>query len=359
MPTRTHSHGVHGSAGADITRSPPKPFPGSMRIAPAVNIVALANFRPKYSTARVGVRLTYHLYGTAPLPVVIVQGGISATRHLVTSPCSDTPGWWDDIVGMHRAIDLNTYRVLSMDYLTDFQCRDEGYVAISTEDQADALTAVLDVVGIERVHAFVGASYGAMVGLAFAALHPRRLTRLIAISGADRPHPMATAFRSIQRDIIRKGLDSDAPREHLALARALGLVTYSSHQDFEARFSESPRYLDGQWSFQVAKYLRDKARRFASRVTPQAYLRLSESLDLHQVDPARIRVPVTLVAVHPDQVVPMEQMRALARMLGTYGRLIEFESCYGHDAFLKEPRRLSPLLCTALTDENCKHEHIC
>jgi homoserine acetyltransferase len=67
------------------------------------------------------------------------------------------------------------------------------------------------------------------------------------------------------------------------------------------------------------------------------------------VDARGIRVPTTLVAAHPDLLVPLEQMRQLAKQLGSHAKLIEIVSPYGHDAFLHEQQRFTALLDTALT----------
>jgi homoserine O-acetyltransferase len=57
------------------------------------------------------------------------------------------------------------------------------------------------------------------------------------------------------------------------------------------------------------------------------------------VDAARVFVPTTVVAVREDQLVPLEDLRALAARL-PLGRLYEISSIYGHDAFLKESYQL-------------------
>ena len=67
---------------------------------------------------------------------------------------------------------------------------------------------------------------------------------------------------------------------------------------------------------------------------------LSESIDLHRVEPEAIRVPVALVAVAEDQLVTLEEMRELESRLGGPRRLYEIHSLYGHDAFLKEGAQL-------------------
>ncbi|WP_233172077.1 alpha/beta fold hydrolase, partial [Dyella sp. ASV21] len=160
---------------------------------------------PKYGSAPCAVDVSYLWCGAPDAPTVIVQGGISANRDVVTLDNESPAGWWQDQVGAGRPLDLDRYRVLSIDWLTPADLG--GAQAISSEDQADALAALVEALGIGRVHAFIGASYGAMAGLAFAARHPYALGRLVLLAGAHRPHPLATAQRSVQRGIVRLGLD--------------------------------------------------------------------------------------------------------------------------------------------------------
>src|SRR5690606_1783824 len=131
--------------------------------------------------------------------------------------------WWQALVGAGAAIDLSRLRVLSVEWLVPAAL---GTTSISSTDQADAIAALLDELGISRVRAFVGSSYGAMVGLAFAARHAQRVDRLVLLAGAHRPHPLSTAQRSVQRGIVRLGLDSGRVDEALALARQLAITTY-------------------------------------------------------------------------------------------------------------------------------------
>ena len=127
------------------------------------------------------LRIAWELAGPADAPVVIAAGGISAHRHVVSSAAFPEAGWWEGQNG--AGIDLRRVRVLAIDWLGADGTLD---AVIDSTDQADALAAVLDALGIARVAAFLGSSYGAMVGLQFAARHPRRVGRLLAISGATR-----------------------------------------------------------------------------------------------------------------------------------------------------------------------------
>ena len=279
------------------------------------------------------VLIIYRLEGPAGAPVVATFGGISADRKVNE--------WWQEQYGSDRALDPDRYRILSMDWLG--RCWPDGS-PVTTEQQARALVAVMDELGIGRIEACIGASYGAMVGLALAARHPDRIGRLVAISGAHRAHPMATAKRLIQREIIRLGVDAGDEQRGLALARALALTTYRPGMLFAERFDHDcpQRVLD-----RLDSYFDRQGRRLIGRFDAERYLCLSESLDLHDVDPAAVTCPVHLVAVSSDELVPVDQLQALDHALPN-SSLRVIHSDFGHDAFLKEPAFFNSLIRSVL-----------
>ena len=148
------------------------------------------------------LRLSYELVGPAGAPVVFVAGGISAHRHLAAHAGDRSPGWAQDLLGKGRTLDPHALRVLAFDYVGADGSID---APIDTADQADAVALLLDALGIEVLEAFVGYSYGALVGLQLAARHAGRLRRLVAVSGAHRPHPYAAAWRALQRKAVVLG----------------------------------------------------------------------------------------------------------------------------------------------------------
>jgi len=289
--------------------------------------------------------LAFELTGPADGPLVVVQGGISAGRHVTSTELDPTPGWWESLVGSERAIDTDRCRVLATDWLGGIGASSgpgrsaeaqEDFPIVSSHDQARALLALLDDLGIERVDRFVGASYGGMVALAFAALAPNRVRGVTAISAAHESHPRASAWRSVQRRIVELGARHGEGAEALELARGLALTTYRSRRELAERFAAPPTVLEGRARFAVEGYLEARGRDFAARFTPEAFLALSLAIDLHRVEPERITTPVTLVAATSDELVPVEQIRDLGTRLAGPVRLIEIETRYGHDAFLKE-----------------------
>jgi homoserine O-acetyltransferase len=301
------------------------------------------------------VEIAWRLVGPEGAPVVAVLGGISAHRHVAGG--DEEPGWWPGLVGPGAGIGTERFRVLSFDWLggsdgttgpaPDSYGRDP-FPSISPFDQAAVLARLVYHLGVHRLRAVVGASYGAMVALAFGARFGGLVERLVVLSGAHEAHPLATGWRSVQRNIVRLGLERGAGREALAIARGLAMTTYRSAKEFGERFAGAPERHGDHFRFPVDSYLEAHGERFAARVTPEAYLCLSESIDLQDVKPEAVRAPTTLVAVRGDLLVPVSQMRELAdRLAGPCG-LVEIDSLYGHDAFLKEEEILAPLLAEVL-----------
>lgn len=289
--------------------------------------------------------LRWQIIGAADRPLSIVLGGISADRQLTGNAIDPRPGWWPAQVHAGGALDPWQRRLLAIDWIGADGSLD---CPIDPDDQAQAIIALLDHLRIDRVEACIGASYGAMVGLHLARRLPRRLGQLVAISGAHRAHPFASAWRSLQRQVLRLGQRLDVGAEAVGIARALAVLSYRSAEEFGQRFDQPVQIEDGIARCAAEPYLAAHGRRFAERFSTTAYTRLSESIDLHAIDPATVRVPVTVVAACSDQLVPLADCRSMAERLPNLRRLHEIDSRYGHDAFLKEDAIIHDILCAAL-----------
>ncbi len=304
-----------------------------------------------------GAQLAFELNGPQDAPLVVVHGGISAGRHVSSNEFDPQRGWWESFVGPGLAIDTDQYRVLGVDYLggqgastgpSNWRST-EPIPAISSKDQARALVCLLDHLQEPAVHSFIGSSYGGMVGLALAAEFPERLQRLVCISAAHQSHPMATAWRSIQRQTVRLAQAHGDIAQGMGLARGLAMASYRSYDEFGQRFSQEPRFEDGIARFEVEDYLTARGVDFAKKFDPEVFLLLSQAIDLHLIDPKQVKVATTVVSVPTDQLVPLQQAQELVAALGPYGNLQVLPSLFGHDAFLKEVQALTPILQDSLS----------
>jgi homoserine O-acetyltransferase len=290
------------------------------------------------------VTLRYETLGDPAQPAVFVAGGISAGRHVAASEAFPLAGWWNKQIGIGRAIDPRAWHVVGFDWVG---ADGELDAVIDPADQADAIATLLDALDIERLAGFVGSSYGAMVGLQFAARHGGRLDQLIAISGTHRAHPFSSAWRALQRHAVALGALQCDEGHGLALARQLAILSYRTPEEFAARF-ESAQVVNGRVRVGAEDYLDHCSAAFAARTSSTAFLRLSESIDLQSLAPEEIRVPVTVVAVAEDRLVPIADAHDLVERLHGEPRLCILRSVYGHDAFLKEERAIGAILVEAL-----------
>ncbi len=278
--------------------------------------------------------LSVRVYGELTRPVIAVAGGVSAGR--ASADTAEDRGWWREIVRPGGAIDLDEYCVVGFDFLPN---AGETVRTISTADQARALAHALDIIGVEELYAFAGASYGGMVGLCFAELFPERIKKVCAISAPDRAHPAATAQRGVQRRIIEFARRCGEPQEGVALARQLAMVSYRTPEEFAERFESAAKGDAAGDPYDICEYL--IARGAAYDVSAERYLTLSDSVDRHRVDPAKVQAQTLIIAASSDRLAPAPDLERLAGAIDG-ARFVEISSLYGHDAFLKEADAIGP-----------------
>jgi homoserine O-acetyltransferase len=245
---------------------------------------------------------------------------------------------------------------------------------ISIRDIVNAQVKLIDSLGIDRLRLAIGASIGGMQVLEWTILHPKRVARAISI-GVAPLGAMGLGLNHLQRQAIM--LDpawhdghyqpGHGPKAGLALARALGMVSYKSVPLFEERFARRPnRYGDenpfisaaaGQnGRFDIAGYLDYQGKSFIPRFDANSYISITRTMDIF--DPvrahespyiaySRITAHLTLVGISTDWLFPPEDVRSLAAIIAAAGARCDYRemaSNHGHDAFLAEPETLVRIL---------------
>jgi len=281
------------------------------------------------------------LYGPDDAPVIVVMGGISASRFVADGGRQDR-GWWSTLVRKGGPIDIGKFQILGYDFAPGVES-DNRPDCIKTSDQAKRLVALLDHLKIKTVAAIIGSSYGGMVGLAFALNYPDRVGHLCVIGAAHKPYPIGVGWRGIQRRVVRLGIEAGRPKEGLKLARELAMTTYRTPEEFSDRFDlNETKTAPSQ--FDICDYLGSRGDAFAEQMDAERFLALSESIDLHRVEPEQIKTPTLLMSAISDQLAPLNDMRELRDRLAGPSELFTFTSLFGHDAFLKEYDVMGPRL---------------
>lgn len=185
--------------------------------------------------------------------VVIVPHFFTANSHAAGKykDSDPAPGYWDAIIGPGKAIDTDRFYVVSVDTLVNINVKDPNTITtgpasvnpdtgkpygmsfpiVTFRDFVQVQKALLDSLGVRRLHAAVGASGGSAQVMEWAAAYPDFVARIVPVIGfaeADawtigRLHSWADA---IMLDPNWNGGDYYGRAEPTAgLALALKLVT--------------------------------------------------------------------------------------------------------------------------------------
>ncbi len=296
--------------------------------------------------------------GTAP--VVVIVGGITASPFPFGDGQAEgddaRAAWWPALCAPDL-IDPAKHTVLCPSWPGNGSTwkgfDDQGAIeSISIAGLADLVAAWLDGCGCATPVTWVGASLGAMVGVAFAARHAERCAKLVSISGGLRPDGWGTATRHLQRELVRDGIRNGDVATGMSRARQLGMLTYRGRDELNTRFGKMEPGFDRP---PVAEYLDYHGQRFAERFPVKTFLILSEAIDRGWLaDPQAMREAIQqisaetlVIGVPGDMLFPWALQVELHRALqaaGADSSLWKLESVFGHDAFLADQDKLADVL---------------
>ncbi len=296
-------------------------------------------------------------------------------------------GWWDGMIGPGKAFDTDRFFVVSSNLLGG--CRGttgpsstnpatgrpygSDFPVITVADMVRAERALLDALGIPRLAAVAGGSLGGMQALEWAVLYPDQVDAIIPIASTHALHPQGVAWNAIARSAITADPDwqrghyygtGRAPTAGMGVARMVGHITYLSATSLKDKFGrrlqsgDDIRYTLTEPEFEVESYLRHQAENFVKRFDANTYLYTSRALSYFDLGRQygggrlahalrRVSARTLLIAFSSDWLYPPSGSEELAAALHAAGREAELcviDAPYGHDCFLLEEARQTPII---------------
>jgi homoserine O-acetyltransferase/O-succinyltransferase len=296
-------------------------------------------------------------------------------------------GWWDGMIGPGKAFDTTRFFVVSTNLLGG--CRGttgpsstnpatgrpygSDFPVITVADMVRAERAFLDAIGITRLAAVAGGSLGGMQAFEWAVLYPDQVDSIVAIASTHALQPQGVAWNAIARSAITSDPDwqgghyygtGRAPNAGMGVARMVGHITYLSGTSLSEKFGRRLQFADDiryrltDPEFEVESYLRHQADMFVRRFDANTYLYTSRALtyfDLARqygrgrlIEALRnVSARTLLIAFSSDWLYPPSGSAELAAALRALGKEVEFEvieAPYGHDCFLLEEARQTPMI---------------
>jgi len=296
-------------------------------------------------------------------------------------------GWWDGMIGPGKAFDTGRFFVVSTNLLGG--CRGttvpsstdpatgrpygSDFPVITVADMVRAERAFLDELDIERLAAVAGGSLGGMQAFEWAILFPGQVDAVVSIASTHALHPQGVAWNAIARDSIMRDPawqgghyygTGRKPDGGMGVARMVGHITYLSAPAVDDKFgrrlqfADDIRYTITEPEFEVENYLRHQAGSFVKRFDANTYLYTSRALTYF--DLARqygggslaralggVAARTLLIAFSSDWLYPPAASAEIEQALRTMGKPVEFhviEAPYGHDCFLLEESRQTPII---------------
>ena len=318
--------------------------------------------------------------------VILIEHALTANAHAAGRHFRDDkyPGWWDVMIGPGKAFDTGKYFVICANILGSCygttgpsSVNPEtgkpyglSFPLVTIRDMVRTQKELLDHLGIRRVRAITGGSMGGMQAIEWALLYPQLVDSIILIATAARSTPQSIAMhkvglRAIMDDPNWEGGDyygKEPPNKGLAIARMLGHITYLSDRILWEKFGRSHNdpstmkvRLDSK--FEIENYLLYQGSKFVQRFDANSYIYLMRSIDLYDaaegygsLEESFQRagsLKVFIVSFTSDWLYPSYQSKELVEAFRANGVFVvnqEIDAPYGHDSFLIEHEKLTPLI---------------
>lgn len=296
------------------------------------------------------VELAYERIGNPESPALLICHALTGDQYAVGS--KDCPGWWSGLAGSGKAVDTDTFQVitfnvlggcngstgpLSIDPETGNPYR-SSFPTITIKDMVRAEYLALKKIGIKKLKAVIGGSLGGMKVLEWGALYPEFTESVVPLAVTPAFSSYALAFnhlgiQAIENDPEFQSGNYSGPSDFKGfhLARTAGMISYRSGKLFNERFGRS----ESGDKFEVESYLEYQGRKLAQRFDANSYLVLLKAMNSHDMAERQIRVPIRSLSFTHDLLYPAEEMIPwLENQPDAKWEVID--TLYGHDGFLVE-----------------------
>ncbi|BCE03236.1 homoserine O-succinyltransferase MetX [Marinicellulosiphila megalodicopiae] len=322
--------------------------------------------------------IVYETYGTLnddASNALLICHALSGHHHAAGFHEGDAkPGWWNECIGPGKAIDTNTYFVVSLNNLGG--CHGStGPTSINPEtgkvygpdfpimavrDWVKSQYRLMQRLNIPHWAAVVGGSLGGMQVIRWSIDYPQLVKKAVVIASAPKLTAQNIGFNEVARQAISSDpefhdghyLEKDTyPKQGLILARMLGHITYLSDDAMREKFGRELKTgklsFDFDANFQVESYLRYQGEQFSSRFDANSYLLMTKALDYfdptcdHDGDLVKCLSQATakflVVSFSTDWRFPPSRSEEIVQALLAARKSVsylEVDAPQGHDAFL-------------------------
>ena len=318
---------------------------------------------------------------------VLICHALSGSSHVAGyySAAEKKPGWWDNITGPGKGIDINKYFVICSNILGSCYGstgpssinpktgRPYGlsFPLITIADMVRAQKELIDHLEIKKILCIAGGSIGGMQALEWAVSYPDMVESVIPIASTCKRSPLSIGLSEAQRQAIMADPNwnngdyykGKKPEKGLALARMIGHLSYLSEASMARKFGR--RLQDTNvfkynlsTDFEVENYLHYQGKKFVHRFDANSYLYITKASDYFDLGEqkgdgslvkafSKTSAKFLVISFSSDWLYTTKQSREMVQALKKAGKDVSFCEIgvdLGHDSFLLAHIQLTRLI---------------
>jgi len=333
------------------------------------------------------INVAYERYGdlnAAKDNAVFICHALTGDAHAAGSSIAggEPDGWWEGMIGPGKGIDTDRHQVICANILggckgttgpssinpLSGQAYGSAFPKITVGDIIEVHRLFLRELGITRLEALVGGSFGGMQILEWLIRYSAEIRNAVIIASAASLTTQALAFDIVGRHAITSDpnwntgdyYNRDMPLAGLSGARKIAHITYLSQQLLSSKFGRTKRtewieaepdfhrMLENNFGtyFQIESYLEYQGRKFIERFDANSYLHITLAMDEYDVTERygpleeafqSITSRLLVVSLSGDWLFTRQQSAEMVKALVKADKRVSYchlEGEAGHDAFL-------------------------
>jgi homoserine O-acetyltransferase len=312
-----------------------------------LSYITIQNFTTESGASYAELNLSFEVFGPAlhTAPIVLVNHALTGNSQVI-----GVNGWWNDLIGINKAIDTSKYSILAFNVPGNGhdQTIMENYLDFTARDVAKLFIQGIHFLKINQLYAIIGGSVGGGIAWEMIALEPKIAKHLIPIATDWKSTDWLIANCYLQEQLLN---NSSKPIED---ARTHAMLCYRTPESLKAKFQRTKN--EELAVFNVESWLQHHGDKLQKRFQISAYKMMNQLLktiditrnsESFEVFASKVEASIHIIAINSDLFFTAKENKETYQELKAHNASVFYEeinSIHGHDAFLIEYEQLNKLL---------------
>ena len=323
--------------------------------------INISDFKNSAGTLQ-DIQLSYQTFGRelGTVPIVLVNHALTGN-----SEVTGENGWWKEIIGIKKSIDLENYTVLAFNIPGngfDGEASNllTNYREFTLRDIAKVYGRALKHLGISKIFIGIGGSIGGALLWEQAALDPDLFEHIIPVASDYKATPWVKALSKVQDQILNNSANP------VADARMHAMTIYRSPESFISKFGSVQNQKKGFGG--IEDWLEHHGKKLENRYQLAAYKLMNHLLSTSDISlgsgdhfsaASKITGDIHIITINSDGLYTANENWNTYVNLSLIKNNIsihEIKSIHGHDAFLIETFQVASFLNQIFNTSNNQNE---